>query len=355
MSDHLTTEQIERLVARRLEPAKLPSAARHLSGCEDCRALVNRMHRTPARIASLASHLESEDAAAGRLAARRPFDAWKAALAWRPLAISFALALLLLAAGIGLHRSLRRARRAPAVAALPSPFAAASPAPAFSVALDDHGLRVGLDRDGNPEGLPEIPADLARAVRLALARRQVEKAPALNALARDSITLMGETNASVTVRLLEPVGVVLRDARPLFRWEPIEGAESYVVSVLDADFTPVAVSGPLTRASWRPVRALPLGRDYVWQVTALVGERQLSSASASAPESRFNILGRAQRDALDRRLAEYEQSSLLRGLLYARAGLLADAEREFRLLQRENPESPVVPALLRQLRPRSSK
>ncbi|MDX2031245.1 MAG: hypothetical protein SF339_11270 [Blastocatellia bacterium] len=353
MSDHLTAEQIEQLVTRRLAPAMLPVAARHLSVCEACRAHVNRAHQTSARVASLVASLESEADADAPSVGPGLFASLRWAWGWRPLAAAGAFALLLmllLAGGIGLRRSEPLMQEAAQEAV--SPLAAASPAPDFSVALDDHGARVGLDQRGDPTGLPDLSPELARAVRLALVRRQIETPPALAALTADSITLMGEPNAPAAVRLLEPVGVILQDSRPVFRWEPIEGAERYIVSVLDADFNAVATSEPLTQPSWRPERALPRGKRYVWQVTAQVGARQISSASASMPESRFHVLSRSKQEALARRLDQYAQSSLLRGLLYAQAGLFADAEREFRRLAQENPDSPLAQALLREVRSR---
>jgi len=44
--------------------------------------------------------------------------------------------------------------------------------------------------------------------------------------------------------------------------------------------------------------------------------------------------------------AQYRGSHLFLGLLYGREGLLHDAEREFRSLAEQNPDSPVARRLL---------
>ncbi len=336
MSDHLTEDQIEGLLARRLAPDAMLAAGRHLSECALCRGQVRRRHDTSARIASL-------DIAAEVAPGRRAW--WVNLWSWRPLTAALAAMLLLFAGAIALRRD---DASAPLVATSSYAPTTSTPVPEPAVVLDDGGLRLGLDREGNLIGFPALPEDLSRDVRLALAEGRLETPPFLKTLRPESITLMGEA-AAAPLRLLAPVGVVLRDDCPVFRWAPIAGASQYVVTVLDLDFNPVATSEPLAEAVWRPDRALPRGSAYAWQVTARIGDEERSSASAATPESRFHILSAADDETLARRLAAAGDSSLLRGLGYAHAGLLADAEREFRRLARENPQSPLANTLLREL------
>jgi hypothetical protein len=78
--------------------------------------------------------------------------------------------------------------------------------------------------------------------------------------------------------------------------------------------------------------------------------REVISPAPPAPEARFKILEAGRAEELGRSLDAAGASHLARGVLYARAGLLDDAEREIEALLRDNPRSNAARKLLRSLR-----
>jgi hypothetical protein len=91
---------------------------------------------------------------------------------------------------------------------------------------------------------------------------------------------------------------------------------------------------------------------YVWQVTAIKDGKEVISPIAPAPEARFKILEAAKVEQLRRVESGHPASHLARGISYAEAGLLGDAEREFRALLAGNPQSDAARKLLRSVEAR---
>jgi hypothetical protein len=157
----------------------------------------------------------------------------------------------------------------------------------------------------------------------------------------------GSGNASFSLQ--SPVGVLVRAEAPTFRWNALEGATSYTVKVFDSGFNRVMTSGPVSKTEWTATRSLLRGAVYTWQVTAVVEGKEIQAPAPPAPEARFRVLGRAQEDGLKRAEKLYGGSHLTLGVLYSRAGLLDEAEREFRALLAANPDSKVAQKLLRNI------
>ncbi len=145
-------------------------------------------------------------------------------------------------------------------------------------------------------------------VRRALATHRLDRAPVLNELAGRPSTLMSGSQSIDLSRgpegesfaLLRPVGTVTLSNRPTFSWQPLAGATSYQVHVLDTDFNVVAESGPITAASWSSPLALKRGVVYLWQVSAVKDGKVISAPAAPAPEARFMILTTAKARAVQR-------------------------------------------------------
>jgi len=159
-------------------------------------------------------------------------------------------------------------------------------------------------------------------------------------------------------RLLSPVGTAVEVDRPVFRWEPLRGASTYtvVVSTTDfqtTDFQEVASSPRLSATEWKPSRPLPRGAAYLWQVRALRDGQEVTSPKPPEPEARFRVLDPEQAAELSKARQTY-RSHLLLGILYAKAGLLDDAEKELEALKGLNQDSPFVKDLLNSLKARRS-
>ena len=88
------------------------------------------------------------------------------------------------------------------------------------------------------------------------------------------------------------------------------------------------------------------GTTYVWQVTALRNGIEVTSPEPPAGEARFQILDQQTQDQLEQERQRYSSSNLLLGLLYARHGLLDEAEQNFQQLADTNPESREIKELL---------
>lgn len=226
---------------------------------------------------------------------------------------------------------------------------APSNAPRVVAALDDGGRRVALDGAGALKGLESLPREQREQVRRALATRKLAS-PALAEVRSEARTLMGAGVAAESFGVSGPAGVVVRDDRPVLRWRPLEGADGYTVRVFDEDFREVAASPSISTVEWRPERPLARGRVYTWQVKAARGGAELLAPAANEPSARFKVLARAQADELGRAEKSSPRSPLALGVLYARAGLLEEAERELRRLAGANPRSAHARAMLREVR-----
>ena len=121
------------------------------------------------------------------------------------------------------------------------------------------------------------------------------------------------------------------------------------VEVYDKEFNLVAASAQITDNSWKPPQPLKRGGIYSWQVKAIKDGREFSSPRPPAPQAKFRILDLAKVNELAQARRAYASSHLTLGLLYVQAGLLDEAEQEFRALKKSNPDSALVQRLLSQV------
>lgn len=232
----------------------------------------------------------------------------------------------------------------------PAPFAAQL------TALNDGGTRVSLNQRGRLDGLEELPPETRLAVSRALRSRRVETPSALVNLAEgEGGTLMGNGAGGASFALLSPVGKIVREVRPAFRWRPLAGAGSYTVSIVDSTFKPVAQSPALDEPTWTPVAPLVRGATYYWQVKATLADgTEVTAPTAPAPQARFRVLTESASDNLTQVEKTNPDSRLARGVAYAREGLIEEAEAELEELLKQNPRSPIARDLLRSLRRQQS-
>jgi hypothetical protein len=210
---------------------------------------------------------------------------------------------------------------------------------------------------GSAQGIESDPAIAAllslasrRAITSALTEQRLEVPPVLAELRGESGTLLGEPGAGQPFVLLSPIGKVVQSTRPTFRWTPLKGAGSYLVTVTDDKLNEVATSGPVTKTEWSPNVPLRRGRIYSWQVTALKDGQAITSPVMPAPLAKFMILDAARDAELKRVRSVAPRYHLGLGVLYAHAGLLDEAEREFRKALKADPGSSTVAKLLQSVR-----
>ena len=144
---------------------------------------------------------------------------------------------------------------------------------------------------------------------------------------RSAIILRGNSNHDKTFNIIGPYSTVISNDRPTFRWTALNGADSYTVSVYDADLNLIKTSDPLSEAQWQIPKRLRRGELYTWMVTALKDGEEILAPSPPA-RVEFKVIEKAKLVSLNRRLMQ-TRSHAARGVLLAEAGLLDEAEQEF--------------------------
>jgi hypothetical protein len=220
-----------------------------------------------------------------------------------------------------------------------------TPAGREAVTLRDGGGTFILDSNNNLNAPGALRSEDREAVKSALIASQVGAPPFIAGLAGRAGMLRGASEG-VRFALQSPVGTAVLTDRPTLRWKRLEGASSYTVAVYDSSFNPVASSPPLGATEWTVPQALHRGLTYSWQVTATKEGKLVPSPTSPAPEARFLVIDQARANGIAQAEQQYSKSHLVLGVLFARAGLLDDAERELKALVRANPRSAVARKLL---------
>jgi hypothetical protein len=216
----------------------------------------------------------------------------------------------------------------------------------FSLVADliDGDRHITLTSDGKLSGLESTSSEVQAEVAAALRDGRV-RAPSVADLRGRAGELMGEAG-SREYGLLSPVATVVESRTPTFRWHAIEGADNYVVSIFGPDSSKVAESAQIREPTWRVNVPLPRGRIYSWQVRATKQGKEVLMPPPAAPVARFRVIEGAKAERLAQIRHGQVSSHLVLGLAYADAGLLEEAEPEFKKLVAANPKSSVARSLL---------
>jgi putative zinc finger protein len=338
---HLTAEQTSDYVDKNLSGEALQMVNDHLTGCEHCALAVADLREFRNEIATSLDRDYGPIQAPARVGWREKFvSLFKVAPV--PAFGGAALAMLLLAAVASIiWRTPKETHQEVVVA--PTPVSQPTPLVEPSLPTQPAPAVVAQLNDG-----PVPPAYQDR-VNKVLASQRLERSSQLQGLTRPSSTLMGSDSKSLPFAVVEPVGNVVLSNQPTFRWSTLEGATGYVVEVYDDQFKLVASSPELTNRTWPTSQPLARGKVYSWQVKAMKDGQEVTSPRPPAPQAKFRVLDQAKANEIAKAKRAYGSSHLTLGLLYADAGLLREAEREFRLLRRANPDSDIARNLLRQI------
>jgi anti-sigma factor RsiW len=361
---HLTMDQTAAYVDRDLSGEELRIVDDHLTHCDECVLAVKDLRAFRNEIAPSLSH-DYQPRVPSPATSR--FRRWLVSrvLPMRVSPVAFAgiaLATLLFVV-IVLLVSRKQQEREPQIAVKPAPVSQPSNAPAPDSAtpdsttppqpvvvvaqLNDGPSVLTLDQQGKLSGADQLPPSYQDLLKKTLSSGKIERSSQLQGLTRSPSSLMGSDNQQNSFAVLEPLGNVLLTNRPAFRWSAMEGATGYVVEVYDEKFNPVAASPQLSELTW--TTTLPRGQVYSWQVKAMKDGQEFTSPRPPAPQAKFRIIDQSRANEIANARRAYASSHLTLGLLYADAGLLREAEQEFRLLQRANPNSDLVRSLLRQV------
>jgi hypothetical protein len=357
---HLTLKQTAGYVDRAIAGEELQVVKDHLIDCEQCEMTVNDLLAFREQVAAGLSRAYQPSLLLAEPRWRR-FVAPLYIFLPRPGALVFGsalTALLLILAGSLIWYVLQRkeakidetpsssltAGVAPIVS--PTPLPVDRPAMILSRLIDGGG-QVTLDQKGNISGIDNLTHAYLRLIKRALADQQLKKPPLLAGLTRPgSSPIRGRENLEGNFSTIKPVGTVILSDRPTFRWSRLNGAASYVVEVYDDKFARVAVSSQLIDNWWKVPEPLPRGKIYLWQVKAIKDGKDFISPRLNEAEAKFRILDQARADELMEARRIYARSHLMLGVLYARDGLLDEAELEMRTLRRANPKSAIARRLL---------
>ena len=358
---HPTAEQTARYIEGSLAGEELQTVADHLSGCDKCAMAVDdlRVFREQIAFSLEREYLPASDHAPTEGWWRRMIASLGTAFRGSPgLAFGAALTVLLLAVtGWLIWRTLRDREQKQEIIVTPTPSPSPTlpqlpeqPAPAPLVArLNDGEAQLTLDGEGKLSGADDLPPAYQSLIKEALKSRRIVRSSELRGLNRPPSSLMGTDKERNEFSLIEPVGKVLTTDRPTFNWSQMEGATGYVVEIYDSRFNLVATSLQLANNSWAMPQSLARDNVYTWQVKAIKDGHEFTSPRPPAPQARFRILGQAKTIELAQAKRAYGSSHLTLGLLYADAGLIKEAEHEFRLLQKANPDSEIARSLLSQV------
>jgi hypothetical protein len=365
---HLTFERTAAYVDEVLAGEELQVVKDHLTGCEQCAIAVDdlrafrnqvmpglgREYRQPPAPATSENRWR-------RFVASVPFVFTKSPA----LVVGSALAaFLMIAAGWQVWQAIERNGKNPKIAqTIPSTTTpvvtpAVSPIPtqeggaAMVIAqLNDGAGQVVLDGNGKLSGVDYLPPVYQQMIKNALSSRRLEKPPLLAGLARpDSLYMRARDNQGVRFPVINPVGIVMLSDRPTFRWSQLDGATGYFVEVFDDKLRQIITSPQLTDTSWTSPQSLKRGGIYSWQVTAIKGGEEFSSPRPPSPQAKFRILDETLANELVQARRGYASSHLTLALLYTKAGLLDEAEQEFRELHKANPRSAISLSLLASLK-----
>lgn len=230
-----------------------------------------------------------------------------------------------------------------------SPTPVAQDAGTVLVRLNDGGSSLSINSQGELVGAEAWLPEYQRMARDALINQRVEKSSQLSGLNRRGSSLMGGDDKGQTFSVIEPAGKIIFTDHPVFRWSVLTGATGYIVEVYDAKFNAVATSPTVTGNSWA-ASSLKRGDLYSWQVKATKDGQEFLAPRPPAAQARFRILDQASAAEISRARRDYASSHLLLGLLYAKAGLLEEAERELSALQAANPDASVLRRLSESIR-----
>lgn len=412
MPDHLSKEQIEHYLEKQIAPAELPEIDDHISHCADCRDRVSsagdlraalrrenvlRLGSTSPQALGRGEHLNYEqleayvdgrssrferelvrkhaescricadelrdlDAFKTELSSTVRMRSWRLKARWAEFAPSWLtlprVALVLAAsAAIVVVISLERTRLAS------PPFVPAAqntkPAPVRENSSDaDVHSPMGSLLAARVPAIDTLPAEEQRAILDAISHQRITPARVLTELQGKTETLLGQQQErainSVEIlrfEVLTPVGEVVLDTRPVFRWQPIAKASSYSVAIFDAQLNHVLQSsGPLGVTEWRPKLPLERGRLYVWQVTAQLGDGgSVNAPSPPSPEAKFKVVDQQKADEIARFQQNHGESHVVLGILYGQAGVLQKGEYELEQVPKGDPDYQLAQNLLKSI------
>ena len=296
-------ELVEKYLSGQLEPTLQRDLQVHILECPECLALLETCE-------DIRDDLAPRAAAIRQKSEKRSWSLGPLLLSWRSAALAGLACVVVVAAVLGVRTGW----------------------------ISGHGMHnadgtVVTSEGGKPATFLEIsalsPAEQS-AVRRTISDHNISYPPELSDLRGKPGTLLGESPGNEAFRVLEPLGEVVIEPRPLFRWQPIGGAVSYSVVIIDTKTKKMQSSPVGNLTQWQPAHPLQHGEVYEWQVTAVMSDGKSVIAPAFPnPKAKFRVIDQTRADELERFRQTHPEAHLVLGIVYAEAGILKDAEQEF--------------------------
>jgi hypothetical protein len=219
------------------------------------------------------------------------------------------------------------------------------PAPTVA-ALKDGAHEISIDQAGNVIGAPALSTDSQRTLKAALTGESLVRPTVLDDVATAEESVRAPTGNEERIRILSPTRTVILQDKPTLRWTPSTTADAYRIEIADESFRRVDHNDELLAStqSWTPTVRLARGQIYTWTIRAVSKGGEPSQLTS---QGKFKILSEDKVREWNR--LRSANSHLALGLFYAREGMIADAEREFGILLKANPDSAVAKKLLREV------
>ena len=347
---HLEGEELAGYVEGRLDELDFECASLHLQECSSCMEKVSTAFERTLKYPRSASHAISKPSSLSN----RPVPGFRSTFvprAWLAAAAVLLFALALIAWAVlqpKAEKSQLAGDQLPE-RVLPDPSQQKTvpiqPAPGAGSDIDhkiDEAAPGQMTANSQKNGAGHKEDEIERA----LIAKNLAMPPAIEMLDRTpAIAVRGNRASIQSFTIVRPFTTLLNNDRPTFCWTALIGATSYTVSVYDADLHLIKTSEPLGETQWMIPDRLKSGIVYTWMVTALKDGQEII-APASPARAEFKILGKSELSKLNR-MVRRTASHAARGVLYAEAGMLDEAEKEFQTQLELRPADERVKGLLR--------
>ena len=345
--EHLDYDQVEGYVDGTLDVEKRESVAVHIEDCKECAREVREIAELKARIEA---DVKSRTTL-GKLAAflKMPVNLFAVGLA------VFTIVLAIVFWAHAYRMNLHVAALENAIARIEQNgndlrrqiegISAKRPGGA-PLALKDGNRQILIDEKGELLGFDMLPANYRDALKDALTAGRISILPPPETTLGQKGSTLGSRPQGRTFEALSPAGTAVEDTRPVFEWQPLAGATSYTVFVKDLATGAEIEGQPTGRTTWTSDKPLVRGHQYAWMVEAAIDGQRVRAPAPEKPFATFRILDEQQAQEISLARKAWGSSHLVMGLVYARAGLAREAEKEFRELVAANPESSTARSLL---------
>jgi Putative zinc-finger len=206
------------------------------------------------------------------------------------------------------------------------------------LSLLDGKSRIEMDQSGNVYGTGSYPDAYRNRIQQVLANGNLPNPQWLDDLGT-STAVRGETQGQNEFEVISPVGVVVESDHPTFQWNAHKDARQYQVKVYDNKFQLVAESPELKTTTWSAANPLERGKFYSWKVDAHTANGTVTAPLVPAPEAKFKVLEEKKLKEIEELRVQSPDSHLLLAIAYKDAGLVQEASKELKALEKANPDS----------------